>query len=160
MGTLEEIIDAYGAGIARLAASYEADPMLQEDLTQDILLAIHRALPSLREIDRLGPFVFRIAHNRGVEHVMREVRIKRQRSVEIDPEPGIACLEQHIMAEDSSERVRRAIRRLALPYRQVITLLLEDLSYAEIGETLGISASNVGVRVNRAKAQLKAMLDG
>jgi RNA polymerase sigma-70 factor (ECF subfamily) len=160
MRSLEEIIGAYGAGIARLAASYEADPMLQEDLTQDILLAIHRALPSLRETDRLGPFVFRIAHNRGVEHVVKEVRVKRQRSAGIDPEPETGCLERHVMAEDSAQRVRRAIRRLSLPYRQVITLLLEDLSYAEIGETLGISASNVGVRVNRAKAQLKAMLDG
>ncbi|MBY8825301.1 RNA polymerase sigma factor [Sphingomonas colocasiae] len=160
MRSLEEIIDSYGAGIARLAASYEADPMLQEDLTQDILLAIHRALPSLRAIDRLGPFVFRIAHNRGVEHVMKEMRIKRQRAVEIDPEPDTGGPERHVMAGDSSQRVHRAIRRLPLPYRQVITLLLEDLSYAEIGETLGISASNVGVRVNRAKAQLKAMLDG
>jgi RNA polymerase sigma-70 factor (ECF subfamily) len=38
-------------------------------------------------------------------------------------------------------------------------LLLEELSYAEIAEALGISLSNVGVRVNRAKALLKAMLD-
>jgi RNA polymerase sigma factor (sigma-70 family) len=160
MRTLEEIIATYGAGIARLAASYEADPALQEDLTQDILLAVHRALPSLREADRLGPFIFRIAHNRGVAHVVKEVRIKRQRSIEIDPQPDADGLERHIIAEDSSERVRRAIRRLPLPYRQVITLLLEDLSYGEIAETLGISASNVGVRVNRAKTQLRAMLDG
>ena len=40
-----------------------------------------------------------------------------------------------------------------------MTLLLEELSYAEIAEALDISLSNVGVRVNRAKAQLKAMLD-
>ena len=43
--------------------------------------------------------------------------------------------------------------------RQVMTLLLEDLSYAEIAEALGLSLSNVGVRVNRAKAQLRTMLD-
>lgn len=160
MGNWEELIAAYGQGIARLAASYEADRMLQEDLTQDILLAIHRALPSLRKADRLGPFVFRIAHNRGVTHVMREARIKRQRSIEIGPEPAADGFEQTILAGDSSEQLRRAIRMLPLPYRQVITLLLEDLSYGEIGEALGISTSNVGVRVNRAKAQLKAMLDG
>ena len=50
------------------------------------------------------------------------------------------------------------MRRLSLPYRQVITLLLEDLSYEEIAETLGLTVNNVGVRINRAKTQLKAML--
>jgi DNA-directed RNA polymerase specialized sigma24 family protein len=44
----------------------------------------------------------------------------------------------------------QAVRQLELPYRQVMPLLLEDLSYIEIGETLGISVANVGVRVNRA----------
>lgn len=52
-----------------------------------------------------------------------------------------------------------AVRRLALPYRQVMTLILEDLSYEEIAEALGISIGNVGARVNRAKQQLKALLD-
>jgi len=41
----------------------------------------------------------------------------------------------------------------------VITLLLEDMSYLEIAESLGISVGNVGVRVNRAKARLKELLD-
>ena len=50
------------------------------------------------------------------------------------------------------------MRGLPLPYRQVITLLLEDLSYEEIAEALGISLSNVGVRINRAKQQLKERL--
>ena len=63
------------------------------------------------------------------------------------------------MADERSNRVTAAVRRLPLPYRQVMTLLLEELSYGEIAEALDISLSNVGVRVNRAKAQLKAMLD-
>jgi RNA polymerase sigma-70 factor, ECF subfamily len=50
------------------------------------------------------------------------------------------------------------VRRLALPYRQVMTLILEDMSYDDIAETLGISVANVGVRVNRAKQQLSGML--
>jgi RNA polymerase sigma-70 factor (ECF subfamily) len=37
-------------------------------------------------------------------------------------------------------------------------LLLEDMSYKEIAEILDVSVSNVGVRVNRAKTQLKEIL--
>ena len=60
--------------------------------------------------------------------------------------------------EQWSERLLEAVRRLSLPYRQVMTLILEDMTYEEIAETLGITVTNVGVRVNRAKQQLKVML--
>ena len=157
MPDLEGIIAAYGSGLARVAASYEADPTLQEDLLQDILLAVHRALPSLKDADRVAPFVFRIAHNRSVTHVMRQ-SAQRTRAVP-DPVGETETPEQLLLADEKSRRLTAAVRRLPLIYRQVITLLLEELSYGEIAETLGLSLSNVGVRVNRAKAQLKALLD-
>lgn len=158
MVELERIISDYGRGLARIAASYEADPALQEDLLQDIPLAIHRALPSLEKPESLAPFVFRIAHNRSVSHVTRQVGSRRQ----ADPRQPVcdtATPEQSLLADERSRRLVAAIRRLPLPYRQVMTLLLEELSYAEIAEALGLSLSNVGVRVNRAKAQLRIMLD-
>ncbi|MDQ8757972.1 sigma-70 family RNA polymerase sigma factor [Sphingosinicella sp. LHD-64] len=158
MADLEGIIAAYGSGLARVAASYEADPALQEDLLQDILLAIHRALPALKQQERLAPFVFRIAHNRSVTHVMQQ-SARRTRAASYLAEDEAETPEQVLLADERSHRLTAAVRRLPLPYRQVMTLLLEELSYAEIAEALGLSLSNVGVRVNRAKAQLKALLD-
>jgi RNA polymerase sigma factor (sigma-70 family) len=158
MHTLEAVIGAYGPALARVAASYEADLALREDLLQDILMAIHRALPSLRDETRLAPFVFRIAHNRGVSHVIRE-RSARAGLVAAAHEHQTETPEQSYLAQERGERLTSAVRRLALPYRQVMTLLLEDLSHAEIGETLGLTVSNVAVRVNRAKAMLKELLN-
>ena len=157
MRDFDRIIAAYGSGIARVAASYEADRALQEDLTQDILLAIHRALPSLRDAQALAPFVFRIAHNRCVTHVMRQVG-ERQRATELAPPEDASTPEQQLLAAERSQRLTAAVRRLPLPYRQVMTLLLEELSHAEIGEALGLTRTNVGVRVNRAKAMLRELL--
>ncbi len=56
-------------------------------------------------------------------------------------------------------RLRRAIHRLPLAYRQVVTLTLEGLGYGEIAEVLGISESNVGVRLSRARQILRESLD-
>ncbi|MFN3944961.1 MAG: RNA polymerase sigma factor [Allosphingosinicella sp.] len=156
---MEDIIARYGQALARVAASYEADPALREDLLQDILLAVHQALPRLERADSLAPFLFRIAHNRGVSHIVRRVAAKRaDRSGE---EPAEAAdPETLLQSAERSQLLAAAIRRLPLPYRQVLTLLLEELSYAEIAETLGISVSNVGVRVNRAKVRLRELLDG
>ena len=157
MTDLEDIIAAYGSALARVAASYEANPALQEDLLQEILLAVHRALPSLKHEERLAPFIFRIAHNRSVTHVIRQSAQRTRELPQLAEETETP--EQLLLADERSRRVAAAVRRLPLPYRQVTMLLLEELSYAEIAEALGISLSNVGVRVNRAKALLKAMLD-
>ena len=155
---LEDIIRGYGSGLARVASSYEADPALREDLLQDILIAIHGALPSLKSESSLACFVFKIAHNRCVTHVTRQVaRRNGDRAMADKGEPDTP--EQLLLADERSRMVAIAVRRLPLPYRQVMTLVLEELSYAEIGEALGLSISNVGVRVNRAKAQLKEILD-
>lgn len=158
MADIALIISRHGAGLARVAASYEADRALQEDLLQEILIAIHRALPSLQDPERLTPFVYRIAHNRSVTHVMKRAG-ERRRTLEIEPEEEVPSPEQLMIADERNRRVGAAIRRLPLRYRQVMSLVLEDLTYAEIAEALGISLSNVGVRVNRAKAQLRTMLD-
>lgn len=159
MFTIDQIIEDYGKSLGRVASAHEADRALQEDLLQEILIAIHRALPALQEKERLAPYIFRIAHNRAATHVARQVRQKQ-----VDGEAGLAQEESEhpeveIISSERVTRLERAVRRLPLPYRMVMTLLLEEMTYAEIAETLEISPSNVGVRVNRAKAKLKELLD-
>ena len=67
--------------------------------------------------------------------------------------------ESDLAREQSAERLRRAIHRLPLVYRQVIMLALEDMGYAEIAEVLGISESNVGARLTRARQLLRESLE-
>lgn len=152
------VIAMHGAALARIAAAYERDPARREDLAQDMIVAVISALPRLRDPDKLKGFVLRIGHNRAVSHVARRVR-ERPGDVEVDDLPADApTQEQALMAGQRSARLMRAVRSLGLPYRQVIMLMLEDLSHPDIAEILGISVTNVGVRVNRAKQQLKVLL--
>ena len=55
-------------------------------------------------------------------------------------------------------RLMSAVQSLPLAHRQIIVLMLEDLSHAEIGEVLGITENNVAVRLNRARNALKNAL--
>ena len=64
-----------------------------------------------------------------------------------DPRPDPETVLSH---EEEVAQLLKAIRRLSFDYRQVITLALEGMSYAEIAEVVGIGESNVGVRLNRA----------
>lgn len=153
-----QVIERFGPALARTAAAYERNPALREELLQEIFLALVTGLPTLREPERLTAFVFRVAHNRGVTHVMKRMREPAFTELAADPPDEAANQEQAMLAGERGAALVEAIRRLKLPYRQVITLVLEDLSHEEIAEVLGLSVTNVGVRVSRAKSQLREML--
>jgi RNA polymerase sigma-70 factor (ECF subfamily) len=155
----EQIVADHGALISRIAMSYEADPALREDLTQQIFLAIWQALPSFRADSSLRTFIARIAQNRSISYVARQVR-----------HPPVAELDERIetddpnpeqSAMDANERavLLAATRKLPLPQRQVIVFVLEGFSYSEIAEMLDIAPNALALRLSRAKASLKAMLE-
>src|SRR5918992_4725752 len=70
----ERIVAEHGPLISRIAMSYEADPTLREDLVQQIFLAVWQALPSYRADASLKTFIARIAQNRAISFVARQVR--------------------------------------------------------------------------------------
>ena len=74
-----------------------------------------------------------------------------------DPQP---TAEAQLSQDEQRERLLAAVLALPLGHRQVVTLMLEGLSYREIAQVLGISESNVGVRLNRARQLLKSRLEG
>jgi len=153
----ERLWSEYGASIGRLASSYESHAHAREDLLQDIRLAIWTALPRFRSDASLRTFVFRIAHNRALTHVWRKKRAGRSE----DPGGLVDARENpERSAIQNANRVRlvEAIRGLPIPFRQVITLALEDLPHSEIALILGISENNVAVRLTRARKLLKEIL--
>lgn len=155
------IIGEHGPAISRLAYSYENVAGVREELVQDIALAIWQALPHFRGECSERTFVFRIAHNRGLSHVWK--RRPAHRPLEeledfeepVDPRPHPE--EQTANIHDRA-RLMSAIQSLPLTQRQIIVLMLEGLSHAEMAEVLGITENNVGVRLNRARKALKVAL--
>jgi RNA polymerase sigma factor (sigma-70 family) len=153
------VVTRFAPALARIVASYERDRALRDELLQEVFMAVLNSLSRLTHPDKLKPFVFRIAHNRCISHVARRMR-ERMDQVSIDElAEEAASHEQALIEQQRGERLLAAVRRLPLPHRQVMTLILEDMSYEEVAETLGITVANVGIRVNRAKQQLKALLN-
>jgi RNA polymerase sigma-70 factor (ECF subfamily) len=155
---IHAVITQFAPALARVVASYERDRALQDELLQDVLIAIFASLPRLTQEGKLKPFVFRIAHNRCLTHVAKRMRERAHEAVLDESSIATASHEQTFIERERSDRLLEAVRQLTLPYRQVMTLILEDMSYEEIAETLGITVANVGIRVNRAKQQLKGLL--
>jgi RNA polymerase sigma factor (sigma-70 family) len=149
------LVSEHERAIHRMASSYERDAARRQDLIQDVWLALWQALPGFRGESSERTFVFRIAHNRGVSHIQHW---RRRRTETLDETARIphtaADPEDALAARQRGEQLRLAVTGLPLGLRQVIVLVLEGLSYREIGDVLGISENNVAVRVARARGAL------
>jgi RNA polymerase sigma factor (sigma-70 family) len=156
------VMRQYGPALSRLAFGYERVASVREELMQEIALAIWQALPHFRGECSERTFVYRVGHNRGLTHAYK--RRPAHQPLDglppllepVDPRPHP---EQQAATTHQRDRLRSAIQRLPLPYRQVVMLMLEELSHAEIAEILGITESNVAVRLNRARKALKEALE-
>lgn len=157
-GDFAEVLSRYGSLIDRIASSYEAVPAIRQELTQDIALALWRALPGLRDQSATKAFVARIAHNRAVSHVARESRRPRGQGAVEEPVDPADSPEAAVGREMSHARLMQAIRRLPMSQRQVVTLVLEDMSHEDIADVLGISANSSMIRLSRARATLQTLL--
>jgi RNA polymerase sigma factor (sigma-70 family) len=161
-GTLEkrfhELLSANGAALMRLAASYTNSSSDRDDLFQDIAMGIWKALPGFRSESSIRTFIFRIAQNRAVTYLaQRRPFGNLDQGFDLpDPRPNP---EKEFVRIQQEARLLGAIRRLPVEYLQVITLTLEDMSYADIAEVLGISENNVGVRLSRARQILRQLVE-
>jgi RNA polymerase sigma factor (sigma-70 family) len=154
----ELVIRDHGPLIWRIARSYEANRAVAEELVQDIHVALWEALPRFRGDAALRTFVVKVAHNRAISHVAKEVR--RPRSVELDEAWPDSATRPDEAAEraQTRNRLERAVSRLPLGQRLVVTLALEGFSPEEIASVLGIGLSAASVRLHRAKAMLQELL--
>ena len=146
------------AMLRRIVCSYEANSARAEELLQEIYLAIWRALPSFRQTSSIHTFVARVATNRALTHVAREMRSPR--TAELDPQLATDDdgPELHLAAATRRSRLIAAVRELPLVYRETAALTLEGFAPREIAETLGLSANAVAIRLSRAKQLLRQSL--
>jgi RNA polymerase sigma-70 factor (ECF subfamily) len=145
---------AHSAALERLARSYEMDPDKQQDLLQDIHLALWRSFERFDGRCSMRTWVYRVAHNVATSHVVRQRRRRSHQFVSLDAldaMPDSTDTESSTDREMVLDRMYALIQQLAPLDRQVLLLYLEDVDAASIGEITGFSAGNVATKVHRIK---------
>jgi RNA polymerase sigma-70 factor (ECF subfamily) len=155
----DALLAAHGAALGRLAASYTRTTGEREDLLQEIAFAIWGALPRFRGECSERTFVYRIAHNRAIAHISRRRLPVVAPDADLEVEDAQPDPELALSRDQQARRLMAAIHRLPVTYAQVVTLTLEGLSYEEIADVLGISESNVGARLTRARSVLRKLVE-
>jgi RNA polymerase sigma factor (sigma-70 family) len=156
----ERILREHGAALSRLAAAYAPDRADRDDLSQEILVAIWRALPRFRGESSERTFVFRVAHNRGITYQGRrrhDAPLPEAGAADevADGGPDPAAL---LARSRRHRRLVAAVGRLAEPRRQAVVLHLEGLTNREIAAVQGTTEENVAARLARARKALRQLL--
>jgi RNA polymerase sigma-70 factor (ECF subfamily) len=159
----EKVAAEFAAPLARLARAHEADPHLQQDLLQEIHIALWRSFPAFGGRCSLRTWVYRVAHNVAATHVLRNRRRQSYRLSSLD-EIDLAGETQDVDAELDAGRALRKIHALIQAFkpldRQVIILHLEGLPAEEIADITGISPANTYTKLTRIRQLLAAQVGG
>jgi RNA polymerase sigma-70 factor, ECF subfamily len=133
----------------------------QDDLYQEILFQIWRALPTLQANAYANTWLYRIALNASISFVRKRTTRGAAQTVNYDHNQIAELVETRTTTEAPNEQLAHlyeAIAQLNDMEKALITLFLEDLSYEQIAEVTGLSASNVGVMLHRAKKKLSTLM--
>ena len=145
-------------GILVKVASAFSNPADRDDLMQELLLAVWHSIPAFRGGSKPGTFLYRVAYNCALTWKRKEVAQSRhQREVEQDLRHS-RTTEPDSDVESDIANLYAAIRQLPAADRALILLSLDQHSYAEMSDILGITENNIGVRLTRIRKRLAELL--
>ena len=151
----------HGGAVLKVARAYTLTTEDCQDLAQEILLQVWRSLPQFQGRASASTWFYRVALNTALGWHRKEHRrqARQQPILEVEdlPVAGLDSAQQAVQRE-AVERLYAAIRQLPKTDAALVLLYLDDLSYRQMAEVLGISESNVGVKLNRAKKALGELM--
>lgn len=145
----------YQEVIARVCSVYSSESTPFADLYQEVLINLWLGLESWRGEARMSTWIYRLAINTCITWHRRNRRHKSTLSLETAfeiPDP----------ADDSASDIAelyRLIGRLDAFDKALITLWLDEKSYDEISQILGITKTNVATRLGRIRNKLSSMTE-
>lgn len=143
--------------IARRVAPADVD-----DVLQDVFLRMQRGLAGLRDEERFGPWVYRVARSAVVDHHRAAARhgVVDAEPDRVEVEAPAPDDEGDAVAREVATYVAWFVAMLPSPYREALTLTeLEGLTQKQAAAMLGISVSGLKSRVQRGRRQLRAALE-
>jgi RNA polymerase sigma-70 factor (ECF subfamily) len=145
-----ELIHKHQGIIHKICFVYCRNKADREDLQQEIILQLWKSFPSFLENAAFSTWMYRVALNTAINQTRRPgLLFDTSSSPDIPYDPSDSY--------QISEEIRilhRAISDLRKVEKAIILLWLEEKSYEEIAETIGITVKNVSVRLVRIRAKL------
>jgi RNA polymerase sigma-70 factor (ECF subfamily) len=168
----EEIYQLYHRRIYNAVYGMLSDADDAQDVTQDVFIRLHDALPTLRADEAFSTYLYRIALNLCRDRARRKKRVRFQSmdtprtdsEGEVEPMefPDLGKLpEETIAGEELQRRVRQAVQNLSDDHKAVIVMHhFQGMEVNDIANILGVPTGTVKSRLARGRDQLHRKLRG
>jgi RNA polymerase sigma-70 factor (ECF subfamily) len=148
-------IDAHQAILFKVARVYGATHSDREDLFQEIALQLWHSVEAWRGDCEATTWIYRVALNTALAWRRKELRHSQGRQ---DIEAATGLLVAPSGRDPRLDWIYQRIAEFDEGNRALALLMLDGFSYRDMAQILGLSESNVGVKINRIKAALAAQL--
>lgn len=152
--TVESLWANFASQLRNFIRSRVHDHAAAEDILQEAFLKIHRKLPTLRSDQKVEAWIWRIVRNAITDHFRRDrptAQLSDEVQLAVEPAadlPDLACC------------LRKFVDQLTPAHRDALLLTEWDgVPQTALAKRLGLSASGAKSRVQRARAELKELLD-
>ena len=149
-----DLVHEHQALLHKVCNFYCSSLQDRQDLFQEIVIQLWRSYPRFRGEAKFSTWLYRIALNTAISDLRRQSR--KPRPMELQ---NIPAEFQDIQYEKEKElrlqQLYAAIAQLSDVEKALVMLYLEDKSYDEMEEILGINQNNLRVKMNRIKEKLR-----
>lgn len=137
---------------------YTNDQDSHNDLFQEITIQLWKAYPRFRGDSKFSTWMYRVSLNTAITLFRKTKRGIKTQNLD-DVSFKIKAEEYDDETEQQLRIMYKAVKELNDIDKALVFLYLENQSYREISETLGISEVNARVKMNRVKSKLKSILN-
>lgn len=128
----------------------------EQDLFQEIVLQLWRSYASFKGNSKISTWMYRVALNTAITIFRKKTRSPQ--TDELDEIHYKNFLEDDDEKQSQISLLYKVIKLLPNVERAIVMMYLDDISYKEIAETLGITEVNARVKMNRLKKTLKELM--
>jgi RNA polymerase sigma-70 factor, ECF subfamily len=160
-GSFEDLAMPHFARLYNLACWLTHDTVVAEDLVQETYMKALRGFSSFQQGTNFRAWIYRILRN---TFLTSKTGLKVVATIDLDdetaPEPANEVTpESLLLARVATETLQQALESLPMHFREIILLCdLEEMSYQEIGQALGIPIGTVMSRLSRARKAMRTLL--
>lgn len=160
-----ELVRRFERPVYSLIVRMVQDPMLAEDLAQEVFVKAYRRLDTYDPERKLSSWLFKIAHNTTIDHLRRgtpeTVPLEAEKDDErgglasVLPDESVESPSAQAERKDLARALEKAIGTLRPEYREAVVMFYAGgASYQEICEVTGLPMGTVKTNLHRARKQL------
>ena len=146
-----QLIQQHQGIIHKVCNIYMDDATSREDLFQEITLQAWKSFTAFKGDAKFSTWLYRVALNTAITFFKKE----RKQSFIVSTDAIPEAVDASTSIEEQVNAMHKAIADLNKIDKALVMLFLEDYSYNEISDIMGISPNNVAVKMNRIKTKLK-----